>query len=202
MLDVEELLTTLCKLGLNLTPFIRYTAGTTNYYHQIFFFSRGTIQPLASVQHLFDTSMEFQKLKFKSVPEPALFLKMPRSNGELQHCRLIFPNLELDLSKHCASGGKFSTRMELRAVICLQSKHYTAYVRNIQTKEWCYFNDLGPSVHTLDGFEVLIQKLTSQRSSSAEFYHRSLYDVTSGAHVCIYLPRPNGGPNYDDGESE
>lgn len=108
--DVDEFISNLFGKALHLLPMVQYYIApgveTGNYLHQILISPVKHRPYLGRLDQLLEESMGMQRLKFGGLPNPALIIKMPRSNGKLIGHGAILPNLQIDLSKLIHEGSK------------------------------------------------------------------------------------------------
>ncbi|CAL8128089.1 unnamed protein product [Orchesella dallaii] len=97
-MDVEQLLYLLFDDALKEREFIQYTDGGGDFMHQTSIDNNDKSKSI-TVQKNLETSMKINgDLKFQSVPNPALIVGLPRSNGRFVQYFSVIPNTELDIS--------------------------------------------------------------------------------------------------------
>ncbi|CAL8103389.1 unnamed protein product [Orchesella dallaii] len=106
-MDVEQLLYLLVESAMDEPAFIRYNTGATDFMH-LMVINPDDTRSAITVQTNFEMSMELtDNLKLKSVPNPALILGLPRSNGKLVKVKAVIPNTELNIQELMVPGIKF-----------------------------------------------------------------------------------------------
>ncbi|XP_035710450.1 uncharacterized protein LOC110853403 isoform X2 [Folsomia candida] len=203
MMDVEEFVTTLCKKGMNLPPFIHYLGGSSNYYHQLILGQPPSLSPpVGKLQSLLEISLRAQSLTIESVPVSLFLVKMPRANGKLIGYRGIIPPLSLRVP--IGSGGHKHQDFHLQAVITLRYCHYTCFIRS--KKEWVYFDSMAPggqpevvflndmeqevdAINRMNADDPTLFAITGNDSKSRKMLvTRLLPDI----HFCIYANSQDG----------
>ncbi|ODM93116.1 Ubiquitin carboxyl-terminal hydrolase CYLD [Orchesella cincta] len=97
-MDVEQLLYLLFDDALKEREFIQYSDGVGDFMHQTSIDNTDKSTSI-TVQTNLETSMRLNgNLKFQSVPNPALIIGLPRSNGKFVQYSTVIPSVELDIS--------------------------------------------------------------------------------------------------------
>ncbi|ODM93693.1 Ubiquitin carboxyl-terminal hydrolase CYLD [Orchesella cincta] len=137
---------------------------------------------------LLKQSLDEIDIKLRAAPSPAFIIKLPVSNGQPVYDNLI-PNLTISLDpimdKSIKSADSYNT-LCLKAVICLQSNHYTSFVRTGVNKysDWVFHDSKpttgDPEVHRIPDLSVLIE---NSQSSNKWFDY-----LVRNAFICVYEP--------------
>jgi ubiquitin thioesterase CYLD len=117
-MDPQEYLHILFNKVLHLPEFLSLSLGQDDYFHQVLVTATPSDvdkKRIPSVQALLEQSFMGQKLKFKTIPSPALILQMPRSGNKYRTYDGILPNLTIDITdllqdtpRMCAICGEFA----------------------------------------------------------------------------------------------